>query len=250
VRVAPYVCAASWASAAKIFVVGKRQADEYEYANHALRHTEHIDGCRASRRLNRIGPFGITPLDELEPALTTERDSSTRPETVRVCSSVSNRIRNQATASCCVILVGCEPELKRVLAGLPAHVACRVCIDEQQATRQRHSERSLAELCERHLQRYDGERQHALLDEFFSPQQGALGVPAVTRSLSQDRVRCLLFTPRFTREAEDVLEYVMQCALDQGAQIEMLNGTDADRLDAAGGVGATLLRRENVALPT
>lgn len=72
--------------------------------------------------------------------------------------------------------------------------------------------------------------------------RGAVGVPALQRALRAQAVDELLLTPEFLRAQPDVAEDFVRAALAQGAEVEVLSGGAAERLDRTGDGSAGRLR--------
>ena len=81
----------------------------------------------------------------------------------------------------------------------------------------------------------------SLLEGAGASDRAASGVPAVQRALRARAVDLLLLSPTFVRDEADAAEDAVRTALEQGAEVEVLSGGAAERLDqTANGVGARL----------
>jgi peptide subunit release factor 1 (eRF1) len=81
----------------------------------------------------------------------------------------------------------------------------------------------------------------SLLEDVGVRGRAASGVPAVQRALRAHAVDLLLLSPTFVRAEAAEAEEAVRAALLQGAEVEVLSGDAAVRLDqVANGVGARL----------
>jgi hypothetical protein len=142
------------------------------------------------------------------------------------------------------IVIGGTREWARAAAdALPERVASRVSVsaalshDAGSADITTAAQRAATELRAAHGQ--------ALLDTLYenaaAPTEAASGVPAVQRALRANAVEALLLSPDFMRRDGDEAENAVRAALLHGADVSVLSGDAAARLDrTAHGVGAKL----------
>lgn len=142
------------------------------------------------------------------------------------------------------ILIGGTREWAR-LAGeaLPTHLTARATVStalDQDATAVEITE--AAQHAATALRAAHGqELLNALLENAGTPGRAATGVPAVQRALRGRAVDLLVLSPTFVRGEADEAEDAVRSALLHGAEVEVLSGDAAERLDqTANGVGARL----------
>ena len=84
----------------------------------------------------------------------------------------------------------------------------------------------------------------AIIDEIVEQANGgtraALGSVSTRRALSEKRVRELYLTHRYREDQPVDAETAVRLALAQGAQVEEVSRTAAERLDQLGGIAARL----------
>lgn len=142
------------------------------------------------------------------------------------------------------ILIGGTREWTR-LAGdaLPAHLAGRATVSATLSRDAGAAEITLA--AQRAATALRAAQGHTLLTSLLEDARitgrAARGVPAVQRALRAQAVDLLLLSPAFVRGDGEEAEGAVRAALLQGADVEVLSGDAAARLDqVANGVGARL----------
>lgn len=91
--------------------------------------------------------------------------------------------------------------------------------------------------------RWDARQLEEIVAQADARALGVVGPPAARRALSLSCVRSLLLTPRFLAEHGQVAEQAVRRAFDQNASVEDVVRDVADRLDALGGIAASLRYR-------
>lgn len=89
----------------------------------------------------------------------------------------------------------------------------------------------------------DMARVSEILDDNNATGLGAMGPAATRETLDQLRVRDLYLTHHYLENHAAEAEAAVRSAIDQGALIEEVSGTAAERLDAHGGIAARLRYR-------
>lgn len=142
------------------------------------------------------------------------------------------------------ILIGGTREWAR-LAGeaLPTHLAGRATVSA--ALDHDATAAGIIEAAQQAATALRAAHGRALLDSLFEgarlSSRAAGGVPAVQRALRAQAVDLLVLSPAFVRGDAQAAEDAVRAALHQGADVEVLSGDAAERLDrTGGGIGARL----------
>ena len=126
------------------------------------------------------------------------------------------------------IIARLAPQRVRVLEGLDVHAS-----DAEIAAATRQGASTMREAADL-----------AIINEIVEQANGgtraALGSVSTRRALSEKRVRELYLTHRYREDSPSDAETAVRLALAQGAQVEEVSRTAAERLDPLGGIAARL----------
>lgn len=160
-----------------------------------------------------------------------------------LAAELATRLTRLAGDDGWIVIGGTRDRARAAADALPGRVAARVTVasalshDADSADITAAAQRAATELRAAHGQK--------LLDTLFenaaTPTQAASGVPAVQRALRANAVEVLLLSPDFMRRDGAEAENSVRAALSHGADVAVLSGEAATRLDrTAHGIGAKL----------
>ncbi len=252
-RVAPYVRALKQNRAVIVVVTGKRDATLYRYVHGIL---EHLDDLHARVVTDEPTHMSKAPRLGFHSGV---RGSPGRDETQREVNAASQRLMSdtaqrvmRAAWDGAWILVGGIPEastrlvqelnesaLGRVRQLLPLDIhasTSEISTAVQQAASQLRDE-------------LDVQRISDMVDREQAIGLAVVGRTATDRALQQKRVRELYVSHGFLEDHMRDAEDAVRDALDQGAAVEEVERSAAERLDRLGGIAARLRYRLAAAEP-
>ena len=243
--VAPFVRALKQTRPVIVVVVDTRSAALYRYHRgeltaleqlHSHRHGGHADHMGdAPREHFHGGTRGETATDAAEHARLAARD--------RMLREVTHRLRDLLNGDG-VAVIGGAPDTARALhRAIPAALAPRVLVSIDLPMGSSNAE--IARAAERDAKILRDARDAAAVEQVLnlaaSNGRGVTGAKQTLAVMSTGEGRQLLITPRFLAEHADEAEAAVEFALDHAADIEVLAGDAAARLDAqAGGIASSL----------
>ncbi|HEX7546674.1 MAG TPA: hypothetical protein VF368_08095 [Gemmatimonadaceae bacterium] len=243
--VAPFVRALKQIRPVIVVVVDTRSAALYRYHRgeltdleqlHSHRHGGHADHMGdAPREHFHGGTRGETATDAAEHARLAARDHMLREITHRFQELLNDDG---------VAVIGGAPDTAHALhRAIPAALAPRVLVSVDLPMGSSRAE--IARAAERDAKILRDSRDAAAVERVLSLAgshgRGVTGAKETLAVMSTGEGRQLLITPRFLAEHPDEAEAAVEFALDHAADIEVLSGDAAARLDASvGGIGASL----------
>ncbi|HEX7121758.1 MAG TPA: hypothetical protein VF178_05245 [Gemmatimonadaceae bacterium] len=162
---------------------------------------------------------------------------------VRLASALADRLAEVAGEDAWIVIGGMWDKARHAAEALPKALAHRAIVSETLGNGA--ASRDIIEAAKHAATTLRAAHGQALLDVLFeragAPRPAVRGIPAVQRALLADAVDLLLLSPTFVYGDTKEAESIVRSALVQGAQIEVLSGDAAARLDKeASGVGARL----------
>ena len=171
-----------------------------------------------------------------------EEDHERRVAFERMRRDMIRQVDVLAGARAWIFVGGIAPIVAGIIDALPERLRARarrltgLDVHSSEARIRAAAEHAASAASEEH----DVELVVALLDASAAGTQGASGPRATIDALEACAVECLFFTSAFMLRHPTRTETLVRLALAQSADVEHVAGQAADRLDAAGGVGATL----------
>lgn len=161
----------------------------------------------------------------------------------RLASALADRLAELAGDDAWIVLGGMWEKARHAAEALPKPLADRTTVANGLGNGA--AARDIIEAAKHGATTLRAAHGQALLDVLFeragAPRPAARGVPEVQRALLADAVDLLLLSPTFVYGDTKEAESIVRSAIVQGAQIEVLSGDAAARLDReAHGVGARL----------
>lgn len=242
--VSPYIRAQKELRPVLLAMVDMRGARTYRYALGKLASLErfhahvHVDGPShmgaAPRQFFHPGTRGNTTTDTIDRAL--------EHGTQRMLRELVEHMTREAPGDEWIVIGGAPMRCELLMATLPAAARRRAAImPGVAATTSAASLRKLAaEVARRLRQRVDDEIVEEAIGRAAGRGRGSAGEAATSTALANNAVHMLLLSNRFTIEKARRTESLARLALAEGAIVEIVSGSGADRLDRIGGVAATL----------
>jgi hypothetical protein len=243
--IAPFVRALKQMRPVIVVVVDTRSAALYRYHRgdltaleqlHSHRHGGHADHMGdAPREHFHGGTRGETATDAAEHARLSARDHMLR--------EVTHRLQDLLTDDAVAVIGGAPDTAHALHRAIPAALASRVLVSADLPMGSSSAE--IARAAERDAKVLRDSRDSAAVEQVLnlaaSHGRGVTGARETLAVMSTGEGRQLLITPRFLAEHADEAEAAVEFALDHAADIEVLAGDAAARLDAkAGGIAASL----------
>jgi stalled ribosome rescue protein Dom34 len=187
-----------------------------------------------SRRGFHAGTRGTIGKDALQREQHTARD--------RMVHRAADRLTEIVEADSWILVGGIPEVANALIAALPDAVRPRARAVDLDV---HASEAGIRLTTERELTEASRARTAAVIDDLAARRaedgRGVLQLPQTLQMLREKSVERLIFTDGLVREHPDDAEAAIRLALEQGADIELVSGEGADRLDTeAHGIAAAL----------
>lgn len=161
----------------------------------------------------------------------------------RLATSLADRITQLAGDDAWILIGGTEEWAHMAAAALPRNLAKRTLVST--AIEHGASTEDIAQAAKRAASELRAQEGLRLVEQVLEGSGGggraAADIPGVQRALHANAVDVLLLSPNFIRTHETNAEDMVRAALSMGADVEVLSGKAAEKLDqTSSGIGARL----------